>query len=171
MVNLSQQTQLVSPAWNQARPWLSGTWLMEAPAAFLQEAGGAPDQQQLAALVDLRSVPAAEAEALLVDDLLTVMMGQVRVCVCGFSVCGQAVTWLSAFLVCAAAAGSSLSTCMRKTCNQLTGACCVAAIAAVAATGWAVHQAQPGGWCALLAPGSVGAGRDRSQPAGAGVWW
>lgn len=70
--------RLQSPAWNQSRPWLTGSWVMQRPQEFVQEAGGSAGQEAvLAPLMDLGLNPEA-AEYLLVDDLLTVMMGQVR---------------------------------------------------------------------------------------------
>lgn len=70
------QLDLINPPWNQLRPWLTGTWLMQRPEGFMQEAGTCPEQQ-LPPLVDLETATPINAEALLVDDLLTVMMGQV----------------------------------------------------------------------------------------------
>jgi len=49
---------------------------MQRPEGFMQEAGTSPEQQ-LPPLVDLATATPIDAEALLVDDLLTVMMGQV----------------------------------------------------------------------------------------------
>jgi hypothetical protein len=76
-VGVTKTVELISPAWNQSRPWLTGSWVMSRPAAFLQEAGGSVGQELVPALMDLAQNPEA-AEYLLVDDLLTVMMGQVR---------------------------------------------------------------------------------------------
>lgn len=68
-------TQLVSPAWNQARPWLTGSWLVAPPAELAAEAGQAPGAAGLPGL-DLAALSLAEQEAVLVDDLLNVFMGQ-----------------------------------------------------------------------------------------------
>jgi hypothetical protein len=76
-VDVTKTVELISPAWNQSRPWLTGSWVMSRPAAFLQEAGGSGGQELVPPLMDLAQNPEA-AEYLLVDDLLTVMMGQVR---------------------------------------------------------------------------------------------
>jgi hypothetical protein len=53
---------------------------MARPEGFVREAGGggAPGAPHAPALVDLGQVPRDTAEALLVDDLLSVFMGQVR---------------------------------------------------------------------------------------------
>lgn len=64
--------QLVSPAWNQSRPWLTGSWLMQYPADYVAEAGGSA-----APGVDLSTAAPSEQEAALVADLLGVFMGQV----------------------------------------------------------------------------------------------
>ncbi|WIA09445.1 hypothetical protein OEZ85_008849 [Tetradesmus obliquus] len=64
--------QLVSPAWNQSRPWLTGSWLMQYPADYVAEAGGSA-----APGVDLSAAAPSEQEAALVADLLGVFMGQV----------------------------------------------------------------------------------------------
>jgi hypothetical protein len=73
-------TQLISPAWNQARVWLTGSWVMQRPQDFIKEAGGCAE---VPALADLSRVPPEAADSLLVDDLLTVFMGQVRFCAGG----------------------------------------------------------------------------------------
>lgn len=88
---------------------------MQRPAAFLQEAGAAPGQEQVPPLMALPagSDDAAKiAEYLLVDDLLTVMMGQV---------CGQ---HLCAVVPAAAAAGKPLQACLQSACaNPASFAC------------------------------------------------
>jgi hypothetical protein len=77
VVGVTTTTQLVSPGWNQHRPWLTGSWVMKRPDAFMREAGASTDQQQLPPLMPLPPDDMPTAEYLLVDDLLTVMMGQV----------------------------------------------------------------------------------------------
>eukprot|EP00775_Hariotina_reticulata_P011046 gene11046-11201_t len=67
-------TQLVSPGWNQHRPWLSGSWLMSWPQELVAEMGGAGGLESQVQDLSLLNTP--EAELLLVDDLLTVFMGQ-----------------------------------------------------------------------------------------------
>lgn len=80
MVGVTSTTQLVSPGWNQHRAWLTGSWVMQRPPAFLQEAGAGPGQEQVPPLMALPGDDdSGTAEYLLVDDLLTVMMGQVGV--------------------------------------------------------------------------------------------
>jgi hypothetical protein len=80
VVGVTSTTQLISPGWNQHRPWLTGSWVMQRPPAFMQEAGAAQGQEQVPPLMALPGdEDSATAEYLLVDDLLTVMMGQVRV--------------------------------------------------------------------------------------------
>jgi hypothetical protein len=73
--------QLVSPAWNQSRPWLTGSWLMQFPAEFIAEVGGTAANSagavQLPPACDLSSAAPSQQEAALVADLLGVFMGQV----------------------------------------------------------------------------------------------
>lgn len=76
-VKVTNTTHLESPVWNQTRPWLTGSWVMQRPQEFVQEAGGTAGQEQVAPLMDLSLLGPVEADAVLVDDLLTVMMGQV----------------------------------------------------------------------------------------------
>lgn len=52
--------------------------MMDRPAAFMQEAGASPGSEQLPAVMDLQQEKLETAEGALVDDLLSVMMGQVR---------------------------------------------------------------------------------------------
>lgn len=70
--------QLVSPAWNQSRPWLTGSWIMQYPTDYIAEAGGAGSalNPQFKPLQELSALSPAEQEAALVDDLLNVFMGQ-----------------------------------------------------------------------------------------------
>ncbi|KAF6252370.1 Spc98 family-domain-containing protein [Scenedesmus sp. NREL 46B-D3] len=71
--------QLVSPAWNQSRPWLTGSWLMQYPADFVAEVGGATDSAggvQLPPACDLSAAAPTQQEAALVDDLMGVFLGQ-----------------------------------------------------------------------------------------------
>ncbi|KAF6237058.1 hypothetical protein COO60DRAFT_464443 [Scenedesmus sp. NREL 46B-D3] len=71
--------QLVSPAWNQSRPWLTGSWLMQYPADFVAEVGGATDSAggvQLPPTCDLFAAAPTQQEAALVDDLMGVFLGQ-----------------------------------------------------------------------------------------------
>ncbi len=77
-VKVSNSVSLQSPAWNQSRPWLTGSWVMSRPPGFVQEAGGSAGSEFVPPLMDLGQLPEKTAETLLVDDLLTVMMGQVR---------------------------------------------------------------------------------------------
>lgn len=76
-VKVSGCMSLQSPFWNQSRPWLTGSWVMSRPPGFVQEAGGSAGSELVPPLMDLGQLPEATAECLLVDDLLTVMMGQV----------------------------------------------------------------------------------------------
>jgi hypothetical protein len=72
--------QLVSPAWNQSRPWLTGSWLMQYPADFVAEVGGITSSStgvlQLPPACDLSSAAPSQQEAALVEDLLGVFLGQ-----------------------------------------------------------------------------------------------
>lgn len=75
-------TQQVRPAYNQARPWLAGNWHMSYPADFLVETGGIAATAAAAAgdsirpLRELAALSIVEQEAALVDDLLSVLLGQ-----------------------------------------------------------------------------------------------
>jgi hypothetical protein len=72
--------RLVSPAWNQSRPWLTGSWLMQYPAEFVAEVGGVTSSStgalQLPSACDLSGAAPSQQEAALVEDLLGVFLGQ-----------------------------------------------------------------------------------------------
>lgn len=63
---------VVLPAWNQSRPWLTGLHLLQ-PQLLDEECGGGHGSSSGAA--DLAALPAEAAEQLLVDDVLSALMG------------------------------------------------------------------------------------------------
>lgn len=181
VVVVSSSTQLVSPAWNQTRPWLVGSWVMQRPPAFMQEAGGRAGQEQLPAQMDLVAADIQTAEGALVDDLLSVMMGQVGQQ--GLLLRGR-VAFLCRWpekqtdtqgMVCDPPGMCLLlETVGSRITSQISvfevrfpyvlcaGLCCVWG------AGWSVHQDEAGGGLGLPPTGLLGAGSTHRRPAGAG---